>query len=493
MQNQDKSAVHSTGTSPNISKGFKGSTRYRWFILANVSIGTFMSTLDSSIVNVALPTMSSQLHAELTALQWVVSAYLLTISSLLPIFGRAADLFGRKRVYSLGFIVFTLGSLFCGLSTNLWILVAMRIFQAIGASMLMSNSAAIITAAFPPQERGRALGMTGTVVALGSLTGPAVGGLLLGATNWRAIFFINIPIGILGYLAARIILPEDRAQGRRERFDFRGAVLFTLGMISLLFAFSNGQDWGWGTTPILLGLGAGIILLASFFFTELRVSSPMIDLSLFKNRPFLAGNLSGLLSFVAGFSNTMLMPFYLQHILNYTSTQVGLLMTSFPLVMAVVAPISGHISDKIGPMKLTTGGLIITGLGFLYLSTVSPNASAWQVLPGPLLNGLGAGMFNSPNNSSVMSSVPPAKLGIAGGINALVRNVGMVLGIAFSVSLFENRQAAYLATVGQPDALERTLAFMSAYHSVMLAAAGIAFVAAVVSLNRKGYAQAETK
>ena len=469
--------------------GLKNSPGYRWFILANVSIGTFMATLDSSIVNVALPTMSGRLHADLSALQWVVSAYLLTISSLLPIFGRTADLLGRKRIYSLGFIVFTLGSLLCGLSTNLWFLVTMRIFQAIGAAMLMANSAAIVTAAFPPQERGRALGMTGTVVALGSLTGPAIGGLLIGAASWRAIFFVNIPIGVIGYIAARIILPQDKPQGSGERFDFFGAFLFTLGMVALLYAFSNGQDQGWTSMPILLGIFAGIVLLTVFFIAELKVTNPMIDLTLFRNRPFLAGNLSGLLSFVASFSNTMLMPFYLQHVLNYNSSQVGLFMTSFPLVMAVVAPISGYVSDKIGPLALTTGGLAVTGLGFLYLSTVSATATAWQVLPGPILNGLGAGMFNSPNNSSVMSSVPPRKLGLAGGINALVRNVGMVLGIAFSVSLFENRQAAYLSSLPHPTALEQTLAFMSAYHTVMLAAAGIAFIAAFISLNRKGYAR----
>ncbi|MDI6915120.1 MAG: MFS transporter [Desulfitobacteriaceae bacterium] len=491
MQNQDQHPNAHSITANDTPKGFKNSPRYRWFILANVAVGTFMATLDSSIVNVALPTMSGQLHAQLTALQWVVSAYLLTISSLLPIFGRTADLLGRKRIYSLGFIVFTLGSFLCGLSTNLWFLVVMRIFQAIGASMLMANSAAIITAAFSPRERGLALGMTGTVVALGSLAGPAVGGLLIGATSWRAIFFINIPIGIMGYLAAQIILPADEARGNHERFDFSGSILFTLGMVSLLFAFSNGQDWGWGSTPILTGLVAGIILLILFFTTELRVPNPMIELSLFKNRPFLAGNVSSLLSFVALFSNTMLMPFYLQHILNYSTTQVGLFMTSFPLVMAVVAPISGYASDKIGPIALTTGGLVMTGLGFLYLSTISATASAWQIIPGPLLNGLGAGMFNSPNNSSVMSSVPPPKLGIAGGINALVRNVGMVLGIAFSVSLFENREAAHLATLPHPSVLQQTAAFMSAYHTVMLAAAGIAFTTAFISLNRKGYARAQ--
>ncbi len=467
------------------------SNRYRWFVLANVSVGTFMATLDSSIVNVALPTINTVFQTSLQTVQWVVTAYLLVISSLLPVFGRTADLLGRKRVYSFGFIVFTLGSALCGLAPNIWFLVGMRVFQAIGASMLMANSAAIITATFPPRERGRALGLTGTVVALGSLAGPAVGGILVGLAGWRSIFYVNLPIGIIGYLAARVVLPNDKSAGMSETFDFKGAILFTLGMVSLLLGINNGQDWGWTSLPVLAGLVLGILLLGSFFITELRVKHPMIDLSLFRNWPFLAGNLSGLLSFVAIFGNFMLMPFYLQHILNYDPTKVGMIMTSFPLVMAVAAPISGYASDRIGPVALTTGGLLFSAAGLFYLAHVSATSSAWQVIPGPLLMGLGAGLFNSPNNSSVMSAVPPQKLGLAGGVNALVRNVGMVVGIAFSVTLFENRQTAILAKVSNPSVLQQTAAFMTAYHTVMLAGMGVALVAVLISLNRKGYAKAD--
>lgn len=476
----------------NIKETIKASPSYRWFILANVSIGTFMATLDSSIVNVALPTMSSQLKVELSTLQWVVTAYLLAISSLLPIFGRLADLLGRKRVYLTGFLIFTLGSALCGFSNNVWILVGMRIIQAIGAAMIMANGPAIITSTFPPQERGRALGLVGTVVALGGLTGPGVGGVLVGLADWQAIFFVNIPIGIFGFLVGQVILPTDKIKREKESFDFQGAALFTLGMISLLFALNNGQDWGWSSLPIVSGLILGIFFLALFFAAEHRVAYPIIDLSLFRIRPFLVGNLSGLLSFISSFSNTMLMPFYLQHILNFAPTKVGLIMTSFPLVMAVVAPISGYISDRIGPMALTTGGLILSASGLFYLSTVTVSSTVLHVIPGPILMGLGAGLFNSPNNASVMSSVPPSKLGVAGGINALVRNVGMVLGIAFSVTLFENRQADVLAARPFPSVSDQTTAFMSGYHTVLIIAAGIALAAAIISLNRRGYARKQS-
>lgn len=358
--------------------------------------------------------------------------------------------------------------------------------------MLMANSAALIIANFPPKERGRALGLTGTVVALGSLTGPALGGVLVGLLSWRSIFYINLPIGILGYLAAQIILPQDSPQQNNETFDFVGALFFTFGMISLLFAVSNGQDWGWQSSPILFGLVIGTLLLGLFFYTELRVKNPMIHLSLFRIRPFFIGNITGFFSFVAMYANTMLMPFYLQHVLNYNPTQVGLLMTAFPLMMAVTAPISGHASDRIGPIILTTSGLLVTAVGFLYLATMTTASLYWQIIPGLLLMGLGAGLFQSPNNSSVMSSVPPNKLGVAGGINALVRNVGMVIGIAYSVSLFENREASFLKGINIPTAVQQANAFVDAYRIVMLTSMGIAIIAALISLNRKGYTRSET-
>lgn len=463
----------------------KSSPDYRWYVLATVSIGTFMSTLDSSIVNVALPTISSQFHSELSVLQWTVTAYLLAITSLLPVFGRLADMLGRKKIYVLGFVIFTLGSALCGFSPGIWFLVGTRVLQAIGAAMLMANGAAIIISIFPFQERGRALGLTGTVVALGSMSGPALGGLLIGLAGWRSIFYINLPIGILGYLVAQSILPDDKPHKERESFDNVGAFLFAAGMISLLMAINSGSDRGWSSPSILFGLFSGLALLTLFIFNERRVSHPMIELSLFRNRPFVIGNLCGWLSFVAMFANTMLLPFYLQQILNYSPSQVGLLMTAFPIAMAITAPISGHASDKYGPLFLTSGGLVLTALGLFYFSTLTTTANVYQVIPGSLLMGMGSGLFQSPNNSSVLSSVPPPQLGLAGGINSLVRNLGMIIGIALSVSLFEA-----WGGVTRPK-VDQIPIFMHAFHSVMLVGMGIALLGAVISLNRRSYAPAE--
>ncbi len=465
----------------------KNSPNYRWYVVAAVSIGTFMATLDSNIVNVAMPTIASQFQTNLSMLQWVVTAYLLTISSLLPVFGRLADMLGRKMVYSLGFIVFTIGSGFCGLAPNLWLLVAARVLQALGAAMLMANSMALVSSVFPPKERGKALGFTGTVVALGSLAGPALGGILIGLAGWRSIFFVNLPLGLIGCAAAFLVLPADIRSTEKETFDFGGALLFATGMISLLLAINNGADLGWTSLPVLTGLGVGALLLAAFGSVEGKVRHPMIDLSLFRNLPFLTGSISGFLSFVAMFANTMLLPFYLQRVLHLEPSRIGMLMMVTPFIMVFVAPLSGHLSDKIGPILLTTGGLTLTAGGLLYFSTLSATSSIWHVLPGLLLMGFGSGMFQSPNNTSIINAVPPQKMGVAGSINSLVRNLGMVTGIAFSVTLFEG-----LGGSAVPAASEIP-AFMSAYQVVMLVAMGIALIGVLISLSRKGYVGAQTR
>ncbi len=463
----------------------KDSPDYRWYIIGVVFIGTFMATLDSSIINVAMPTLRDKLGVKLPIAQWTITAYLLAISSLLPIFGRISDLFGRKNIYSIGFLIFIIGSALCGFSVDIWFLVIARVVQAIGASMLMSNSAAIITANFPQKERGRALGLIGTVVAFGSLTGPGLGGLLIAVAGWRWIFYINLPIGIIGYFLARLILPKDKPLKVNEGFDYIGALLFAVGMVSVIFAVDNGGKWGWLSTPILLGIIVGVILLIIFVIVERIVAHPMIDLSLFKNRPFFIGNLSGWLCFVAIFANNFLLSFYLQNVLKYSPLKMGLLFSVFPLVMAIVAPISGHLSDKYGPKLLTTSGLVICGIGLFYFSILSSSSQFFQIIPGSLLLGLGSGLFQSPNNSSVMSSVPKKKLGTAGSINSLVRNLGMVTGIAYSVSLF-----GALGGVEEPEA-NQVGTFMSSYHVVMLVAMAIAFLAAIISLNRKNYIEPE--
>jgi len=455
----------------------------KWWILGSVAIGTFMATLDGSIVNVALPTISSEFKVHLDEIQWVVSSYLLTISSLLLIFGRFADIIGRKKVYGTGFLVFVLGSALCGFASTLELLVASRVVQAAGAAMMMANGMGIVTSVFPPQQRGQALGIMGTVVSAGSLAGPSIGGFLVAKFGWSSIFLVNLPIGLLGFGAAQLFLPRDPAKETREPFDWAGALLFAGGLISLLWGLSNGQDYGWSAPPIIGSLALAVAALGIFFRLELKTPHPMLDLSLFKNRVFLAGNTAGLISFVAMFSTTILVPFYLQRILHFTPDKVGLLMTPFPVVMAVVAPLSGWLSDKVSHVLLTSGGLVVNAAGLVWLSRLGPETGFVEVALHLGVLGLGMGLFQSPNNSSVMGVVPPPKLGIAGGVNALVRNVGMVTGIAFSVSLFTNRLTA-LGGVSEPVTRQHVDAFLSSMSTVFLAAAALSLLGAFISAIR---------
>jgi EmrB/QacA subfamily drug resistance transporter len=456
----------------------------RWMIFSVTSVGTFMATLDSSIVNVALPQVAASLTVSLPLVQWVVSAYLLTISCLLPLFGRLGDMRGRRQVYITGLIVFTIGSFFCGVSGHIGLLIAARILQAVGSAMLMANAPAIVSATFPGPDRGRALGMVGMVVALGSMTGPSIGGFLVGALGWESIFYVNIPIGMIGAAAGWFLLPRE-VLGREETFDYAGALLFAGGMTSFLMAMTHGEEWGWHSNTILFLSAAAVLTFGAFIAHEKRISFPMIDLSLFKIWAFLSGNMAGLLSFMANFSNTMLMPFYLSSILELSPSQIGLLMTPFPLLLAVIAPVSGYLSEKINPAVLSTAGLTTTALGLIWLATMDAASALWEVAAGQAVLGLGNGLFQSPNNNSVMSAAPPAKLGIAGGINSLVRNVGMVCGIAISVSLFETRQAAFLAGSAAPDLQQQTAAFLHGYHTALAAGAFFAAAGAVLSFARR--------
>ncbi len=467
------------------------SANLRWFILANVLLGTFMATLDSSIINVALPTISTQLKAALSIVQWVVVSYLLAIVSLLPIFGRLADLLGRKKVYSAGILVFTIGSALCGLSGNIWMLVGMRVLQAVGASMMMANNQAIIVSSFPITERGRALGLLGTFVALGSLSGPALGGFLISWVGWRSIFYVNVPIGVIGYLMAQIVLPVDK--GKKEvSFDYMGSFLFTIGLIGILFAVNNGNDFGWISPVILISLFLGIILLAVFFFIELRLEHPLIDFSIYRNRVFMLGNFAAFLNFTATFANAILMPFYLQNVLHYPTSEVGLMMAFLPVCMAIAAPISGYGSDRFGPIWFTTVGLLLNTAGLLYLLSVTTHSTFWQIVPSLILVGVGTGMFQPPNNSFVMSSVRKEQIGIVNGLNALIRSLGMILGTSLSVLLLERLQASLLSGIANPTPYQSATSFVEAFHIVMATAAVISVCAAIISFSRKSYILAQS-
>lgn len=434
-----------------------------------------MSTLDGSIVNVALPSIADEFQADLKLIQWIPLSYLLIITSCLLFFGKIADTLGKTKVFSWGFIGFMLGSTLCAFSPNIYILIISRVFQGIGAAMIMANSSGIIIDVFPPSERGKALGTVGTIVALGSMTGPPLGGLLTGMVGWSSIFLINIPIGIFGLLGSIYLLPKEKVN-KFKSFDFLGAFLWAIGIVSLIYGLSLIEELGI-TTKVITYIAVGVLGLLLFIKIEFKNNDPLLDLELFKDPIFTTGNIAGLLSFVAMFFANLFMPFYFQEVKGIEANHVGLLMMAFPLSMAFIAPLSGTLSDKFGYRILTTTGMGLMALNLFALSKISATSPTPLIVFAFGVFGVCMGLFQSPNNSSVMGVVPKPKLGIAGGILATMRNLGMVLGIALSVTLFSYRQKFYLDLQVQEK-------FANALGDTFFFAGFIALIGLVLSFTR---------
>lgn len=447
----------------------------RWLVLTTVGIGTFMSALDGSVVNTLLPVLGQSLHASVAGIEWVATIYLLVISGLLLSVGRAGDLFGHKRLFLAGFALFVVGSALCGLATSARALIALRVVQALGAAMLMATSPAILTQSFPSSQRGRALGALGTFTYLGLTVGPSLGGWLAQVFGWRSVFYINVPVGLAAIALALRSIADDHVEDAEERFDLPGASLFTAGLVALMIALNQGHDWGW-TTPRTLGLLLGAVaLLAVFVRVERRRPAPMLDLSLFGSRTFSASAISALLNYACVYAVTFVLPFLLIQERGLGTARAGLVLTAQPIVMAIVAPISGALSDRIGSRGLATTGMLLLAAGLVALGLLVTNGSLTQIAAALALFGLGIGIFVSPNNSALMGAAPRNRQGIASGVLATSRNVGMVLGVGFA--------GAILTTV-TARAASPSAGLVAGVRASLLAAAGVALVGAVASAVR---------
>ncbi len=421
---------------------------WKWFILSTVLLGATMSALDVSIVNVAMPTLKTTFGVSMAVIEWIAMAYMLTLTIFLPLFGRLSDIFGRSRLYNLGFIVFSVGSLFCGMSTTASFMIAARVLQAVGAGLLQANSVALITQAFPASERGKAIGIQGAVQAVSMSVGPFVGGVLIATIGWRAIFYVNIPIGFLGTIAALFILPPNQEVQKKERVDYLGTVLFASGLAFIVLAFNEGVKLGWGSPTILMYFVAGTLLLALFVITELKVPYPLIDLRLFKNPTFFLGNLTGMMSYYVLFAALFLLPFYFQKVLGYSVALTGSLLTPIPLAMAIVAPFSGYVSDKYGPRLMTTSGMLLSALACFALMFMGEAVHLSILVAVLILLGIGMGLFTPPNNSAIMGAAPREKLGIAGGVLNMMRSLGLIFGVDISGVIFTSLEHRYLSEKG---------------------------------------------
>ena len=447
----------------------------RWWILLAIGVGTFMAALDGSVVNVVLPLLRRDLNTSVAGIEWVMTIYLLVVSALLLGVGRAGDLRGHKRIYVAGFVLFVIGSALCGMAPTAGAPVALRAVQAVGAAMLFANSPAILTKAFPAEQRGRALGALATMTYLGLTAGPSLGGWLAQQFGWRSVFYINVPVGLVAIALTLWVVEDDRPHTVAEPFDFAGAALFTAGLVALLVALNRGHDWGWGaprTVALLLG---AVGLLATFVRVERRRPSPMLDLTLFRTRLFSTAAVTAVLNYICVYSVLFVLPFLLVQGRGLDTQRAGLVLTAQPLVMAVVAPVSGALSDRIGSRVLATAGMLTLSAGLLLLAWLTPHGSLGALAAALGVVGLGVGLFASPNNSALMGAAPRHRQGIASGVLATARNMGMALGVGLAGAVF----TTMLAIGGGTNA-----ALVHGVQAARLVAAGVAALGTVTAAVR---------
>jgi EmrB/QacA subfamily drug resistance transporter len=453
----------------------------KWWALAAVGSGVLLSTIDGSIVNIALGTLVAAFNSNLNVVEWVSLAYLLTLTCLLLLMGRLGDMYGKRRVYVAGFVIFTAASALCGLAPSVGALIGFRVLQAVGAAMIQSVGPALLVVAFPPQERGTALGAIGSFVAVGILVGPALGGLLLQEVGWQAIFYVNIPIGIAGtWLTLRSIAP-DQAASRGQSFDIGGALLLMASLLGLLLALTEGPLWGWGDARVLGLMALFVVAGAGFLAWELRAPQPMINLGMFRRGVFSLNLLAGFVLFLGLSFNLLLTPLFLQFVYRFDIRATGLILMALPLTLSLTSPLSGRLSDRIGPRALTVTGLAITAVALAGISLTTPATPLAQLVALLMALGAGIGLFQSPNNSTVLGNAPPEALGVASGLLAVMRTLGQTAGIAVAGAIWASQVIALAGPVS-PITAAPPAALAAGFDVAMRVAAGLALLAILPSL-----------
>jgi EmrB/QacA subfamily drug resistance transporter len=439
-----------------------------------------------------LPKISLSFHVPLSGMvEWIIIAYLIVIASLLLILGRLLDMVGQKLLWVLGLFIFTIGSALCGAAPSLLFLVIFRALQAVGGAMIMAISPVMLARAFPATERGQALGILALVVAAGTSAGPAVGGLITQAFTWRWIFYINVPIGMIGMAASLRLLTEPISLNLRwgpQRFDPIGAILLSVSVSCLMLGLCFGQEAGWRSITIVGLFMAALVLLTAFIIHEKHVTQPIVDFSLFRNRLFTAAIVSSFLAFLSLFAVMFLMPFYLEELRAFPVHLAGLLMTAVPLTIGVVAPLSGRLSDRFGSRLLSSSGLAIVCLGLWFLSRLRSEGSLFDIVWPLVVTGFGQALFQPPNNNAILSSVRPQCLGIASGFLSTVRVLGQSSSVAISGAIFTSMGGAQAGAALsqkwglQTDQLEAV--FIHAFHITLLTCMIIASIGVFTSLMR---------
>jgi EmrB/QacA subfamily drug resistance transporter len=396
--------------------------------MLGIGLGVFMSTLDSSIVNISLPTLVEELDTDFATVQWIVLSYLLVITALTPSVARLGDMLGKKKLYVIGLAIFTFSSLLCGLAPNVGLLIAFRALQGTGSVMLTALGVAIITEVFPPSERGRALGIIGAVVSTGVASGPTLGGLLIGLVSWHAVFLVNVPIGIAAiFIVTRVVPPSIQTQSN-QRFDVMGGLTMMVVLVCYALAMTLAQDMGFNNSLIIGLLVSAVAGLTIFVLIERRIQHPTVDLRLFRNTLLSINLLMTFLVFLM-MAGQFILPFFLELVKGYPTEQVGLLIAVVPVSMGLVAPISGALSDRFGSRAISLIGLLVIAGACLLISTLNANISPLGYLARLAPLGIGFGLFQSPNNSAVMGAAPRDKLGVVSGLLSLARTLGQSTGL----------------------------------------------------------------
>jgi EmrB/QacA subfamily drug resistance transporter len=464
----------------------------RWAVLTLSGTAAFMTTLDSSIVNIALPSIAHAFGVPLTgAVEWILIGYLVVIAATLLTFGRVADLLGRKPLFMGGLVVFTLGSALCGAAPSLGALIAARCFQGLGAAALFSVNIAMITRAFPAAERGRALGINAILVALGVSVGPTIGGLLTQLLTWRWIFYVNLPIGALVILVAWRVLTE-RPRWNEQRFDVPGAAALAVGLAALTLGLSFGQEWGWTSPQLLASLVIAGVALVAAVWIERHVPVPILDPILLGNRVFVFANVTFMLAMLALFAVGFLLPFYLEELRGLDAIQAGLRLTPLPLALAVVAPISGALADRMGSRWLAPLGLLIACGGLMLLSFLASASTTGYLILCLTVTGIGQGIFQAPNTRTIMGAAPLEEQGVASGVLATARVIGQSLSVAVAGAVFTSFGAAAAGatlaahrqtlSVVETQALQQT--FVTGLHAAFIVCAVLAAFGVVTALVR---------
>jgi len=460
---------------------------YKWKVMTVGALSILVSTMDMGMMRVVLPRLGEVFGVGSNSIIWVQLIYLMVGTGMMLTAGKLADTVGRKKILSIGLIVASAGLVFCSLSQNFSQLLLARFVFSIGATMSIATTNAIVTAAFPANERGKALGLIGAVVSMGLLTGPAIGGVLLDTIGWRSIFFLRLPLSIFGVIMTFLWLKKESAPEHKGRFDLIGAGLLLIAIPSLLFVLNRGQSLGWTSTLVMaMGIG-GLLSLCLFIVVERRAVQPVLELKLFSSRLFSTASGSHVLLYMSTAAIDFTMPFYLIYSLSLPSSEAGLILVTVPAMRMVVSPLSGKLSDRWGTRPLCGFGLALIATGILLLRGLSVDTPITGIVPILVVVGLGMGFFTIPNTSAIMGAVSHEKLGTAGAMVGLLRQLGMSIGLAVAGSLFASSSLSHateLVSQGLPEGTVLGLSTMKGLHSAMLVALFFPAIAFVISALR---------